>query len=156
MMKAVFAYRDMTTADVESIMSEIWAPGAAELDLLGVEDAKALLEKIQHSASHAWAFSANGAVVAICGTQRKEDTYYTWFMATPRIADIGGEFTMWLRRFCREKVEQEGVKLEMCSASRHPNSDRWFKALRFEKYDEQGLIKFYRYNPKNKLTDAAE
>jgi hypothetical protein len=162
MTKAVFTHRDMEEADLEYIMAEMWGPGAAEFDLIGITDAKALMTKICTTSDRAWAFLADGNAVAICGVQKDEEgTYYTWFMATPSIAEVGGEFTLWLRGFCREKVEQgdaesSEVKLEMRSASQHPNSDRWFKALRFEKYAEEGIFKFYRYNPKNKLTTSAK
>jgi len=109
--------------------------------------------KFINMADYGWTFFADGEMVAICGAQKAADICYTWFMATPTLQSIGRDFTMWLRKFCKEKVEQEGVKLEMYSASLHPNSYRWFSALGFVRGDvDHGIYRHYRYARKNKLT----
>lgn len=153
-MTVEFRFRDMKPADAHSIMQTMWGPGAAELERLAMaRDADAMAAKFISIADYGWTFFAGDEMVAICGAQRCGDTHYTWFMATPELEKIGREFTMWLRRFCREAVEREGVKLEMFSASAHPNSDRWFAALGFERGDrDNGLYRHYRYTRKNKLT----
>lgn len=155
-MTARFECRSMQRDDAHEIMKRMWQPGAAEIERIGlVKNPEVMAAKFVSMADYGWTFFADGGMVAICGAQRLGDTHYTWFMATPEIAAIGREFTLWLRKFCREAVEREGVKLEMFSASLHPNSDRWFFALGFEKGGgDRGIYRHYRYARRNKLTEA--
>jgi hypothetical protein len=151
-----FSFREFRREDAEAIMERMWKPGAAELDRLGMLDKNMMVEKFTNIADYGWTFFCGDEMVAICGAQRVDDTHYTWFMGTDDLWKVGREFTMWLRKFCKEMVEKEGVKLEMATATQHPNGPRWFAALGFEKYHEQGIFNLYRYTRKNKLTASAE
>lgn len=135
-------------------MHSMWKPGADELDRVGMDSSPhAMAAKFIAIADYGFTFFADGEMVAVCGAQKADDTHYTWFMATPALQSIGRDFTMWLRKFCREIVERDGLNLEMYSASLHPNSDRWFAALGFEPGgNSHGLYRHYRYARKNKLT----
>ncbi len=152
-----FTHRKMRDDDARYVTKRMWPPGAKEIERIGMDSAPhAIAARLVKAADYGWTFLADGERVAVCGAQRIGDTYYTWFMATPEIANIGREFTLWLRRFCRDAVAKEGVKLEMFSASQHPNSDRWFAALGFVPGDPSDTIfRHYRYARKNKLTDNA-
>lgn len=157
-MTVKFEARDMRPEDAREIMKSMWQPGAAELDRIGLEvtDINVVAAKFINMADYGFTFLANGEMVAICGAQRGDDTHYTWFMATPELANIGREFTVWLRKFCKDIVERDGLKLEMFSASQHPNSERWFFALGFERGNmDTGIFRHYRYVRKNKLTVTA-
>lgn len=152
-----FEARDMQPEDAHAIMQRMWQPGAAELDRIGMDgDPEAIAEKFIKMNHYGWTFFANGEMVAICGAEEVEGTCYTWFMATPALQSIGRDFTIWLRKFCKEAVEREGVKLEMYSASLHPNSDRWFAALGFARgQNDIGIFRHYLYARKKELTVKA-
>lgn len=153
-MTVKFSYRNMEPGDAHEIMKRMWAPGEEELDRIGMDkNPHAMAVKFISIAAYGYTFFVDEEMVAICGTQESEGVHYTWFMATPDINKVGREFTLWLRKFAHDKVAEEGVKLEMYSASLHPNSDRWFFALGFERGDkEAGIYRHYRYTRKNKLT----
>ena len=150
-----FSVRSMEPEDAHRIMDSMWDPGASELERIGANP-HAMAAKFIAIADYGWTFSADDEMVAIGGAQKAGDTCYTWFMATPTLQSIGRDFTMWLRKFCKEQVEREGANLAMYSASLHPNSDRWFAALGFERGDrDHGIYRHYVYTRKNKLTAGA-
>lgn len=150
----VFTHQVTTPGDVELVMERMWQPGADEFDRIGMDKSPhAAAAKFINMADYGFTFFADGQPIAVCGAQHADGTYYTWFMATPDIDKVGREFTMWLRKFTLDIVSQEGKNLEMYSASLHPNSDRWFYALGFERGDkDSGIYRHYCYTRKNKLT----
>ncbi len=147
-----FVAREMQPRDVQYVVDRAWSPGTEELKRIGTNP-HSMVGKFIEMADYGWTFFVENEPIAICGAQRLDNTHYTWFMGTPAMEKFGREFTQWLRKFCKEKVQEEGVALEMYSASLHPNSDRWFAALGFERAEEDiGIYRHYRYARKNKLT----
>jgi len=151
----MFEARPMQPQDAYAVTRDMWAPGVAELERIGMAaDPDKMAEFFIKKADCGFSLFAGGRLVAVMGAEEQNGVHYTWFMATSALQEVGREFVLWLRAFCDKQVAQRpGIRMEMYSASLHPNSDRWFKALRFERGDEDlGEFRHYKYAPKKELT----
>lgn len=69
----------------------------------------------------------------------------TWFMATDAFWDLGLSGVRFARRFLQEHCDRP---LHTLTLSPHPDVERWFKALGYEKVGEEGQAKWFKYTPK--------
>lgn len=73
-----------------------------------------------------------------------ENENSSWFLATAEYFGLGAKAIGHARNFLREMKKRYGSFVSG-SCSRHPDVDRWFKVLGYEKIGENEGVKWFRY-----------
>ena len=71
------------------------------------------------------------------------DGNYTWFLATEAFYDAGVRAIVAARRYLKKTAESRTIMV--ISLSDHPDAERWFEVLGFEKVEKTAFSTIYRF-----------
>lgn len=137
-----------TPDDIDAVVSGLWDRGAREASNYGFKTKDQIREYLKGMCdSHAYVLAIDNARIAAFGACAvRRNVYSTWFIATDRFSEAGAPITRFLRGFIREKLfEHPGAQIEMSSAVDHPDAERWFKILGFERVPDKEHGVFLQY-----------
>lgn len=136
--------------DARFIAERMWERGAAELRKCGLDDRKAIQERLRLYSQTPLSFAMfdGDEPIAFFGALRMAPEYYrTWFQATDAFVSHGMASTKQLKKFlAAQVVNYPGAVLDLVTASEHPAADKWFRLLGFRPIGEVEGHKCYRYN----------
>lgn len=87
-----------------------------------------------------WIDDKPAFVFGVLGVEQK----LTWFLGTKAYFKSGAVGVLGARRILRQAKEKHGPLLTI-SQSLHPDVDRWFTLLGFEKIEDNGQRRVFRY-----------
>lgn len=146
----MITYRDATLEDIDYVIANLWERGKREGEKVGltIEEIRAWLLSFCHDCLYVLIYKDKP--LAITGANSSEGVHYTTFLATKEFKNAGMAITLFMSRFTRNRFKNLNMKrLELWSASDHPEAAKWFNIIGFhlDKID-QPFYK-YLYVPKN-------
>lgn len=149
-MTRTLTFSSVEPDDISQVIKGLWKRGQKEATLFGITNKEELLEYLLAcSSEYGFTLKVGEEPIAVFGAAGHDNKYNSWFVATDRFAEVGRSATLFLRGFLRDKVRNRpDAELSMFSAVEHPDAERWFSLLGFEKVDREGFMTIYKYNRK--------
>lgn len=97
----------------------------------------------------------DGEPIVAMGVFRGSDGLrnFSWFVATDKYWKLGAAGVRFGRKYLLAKREQYDP-LWTVSCSPRQDVDRWFRLLGYEKQDEEGPFRWFKYAPKHPISTA--
>lgn len=133
-----------TVEHMKHVLANLSEQNRAEHELVGITREGALKLFVDHMVrGEANTGLIDGEPVVVFGVLFSDPNNFTWFIATEAYWKLGPAAIRFGRRFLKERAHYQPLHTITCSP--HPNVDRWFKLLGFEKYGEDGAFRYFKY-----------
>lgn len=147
--------RPLNANDIRYVVYRMWRRGVEEIRKngdIGNEEIIKAFQACNHEYGYAIYFEDRP--VAIFGAHAIDPlTYHTYFSATDKFHHIGRHATRFMRQLVlRETAAKPRVKLEIWSGVDHPEAERWFGLLGFDRLPDKERFQHYVYNREKGLT----
>lgn len=153
----MITFHDATEQEIDFVLANLWERGKREALMVGV-DSVAELRKwlVDYPPDNLYTIVYQEKPIAIAGSSCANDTHFTTFLATKDFKKMGKPLTRFIKKFISERVNALEIKrLEIWSASDHPEAGKWFNVLRFYLNAIDPPFHKYLYVPKNSIAHKA-
>jgi hypothetical protein len=131
---------------VMDVLANLSAQNVSELDQLGLsnwETFKRINQFMQTGEATTLLLEDHRPCCVFGVTWEPSDYHRTWFIATERYWQLGMAGVRHARRFLKDAARRGPLITGSCSP--HPEVERWFKLLGYEKLEETEGVKWFKY-----------
>lgn len=147
--------RPLNANDIRYVVYRMWRRGMEEIKKngdIGNEEIIKAFQACNHEYGYALYFEDRP--VAIFGAHAvSADNYHTYFSATDKFHHVGRHATRFMRQLIlRETARRPHAKLEIWSGVDHPEAERWFSLMGFNRLSDKGRFQHYLHDREKGLT----